>query len=147
MIYPVTTLEQARAALEYFNGFHDGFVRKLGLVSHDVFEARGVHTLSGRLDLELDVAHYNYREGEPPADQIVELRFAEVRDLWMDLPYTFGEWAIIELRLASATRTAFGKAEPCLAAAMLHHRLEEEHWAEREVLWFTFRSAEFTEVP
>jgi hypothetical protein len=145
--YPVATLEQARVALEYFNGFHDGFIRRLGLVSHDRFEARGVHTLSGRLDLELDLAHYNYREGEPPADQVVELRFAEVRGLWIDLPYANGEWAIEDLRIASTTRTEFGREEDCLAAAMLHHRLDQGTWTVREVLRFTFRAAEFTETP
>jgi hypothetical protein len=147
MSYSVATLEQARVALEYFNGFHDGFIRRLALVSHDKFEARGVHTLSARLDLELDLAHNNYREGEPPADQLVELRFAEVRDLWVDLPYANGEWAIVDLRVSSGTRTEFGKEEACLAATMLHHRLDEGSWTVREVLRFSFRAAEFTEVP
>jgi hypothetical protein len=145
--YPVATPEQALLALAYFNQFHDGFIRRLALISHDTFEARGVHTLSGRLDLELDLAHYNYREGEPPADQVVELRFTGVRDLWIDLPYTNGEWAIIAFRIAPANRSAFGKEESCLAASMLHHRLEEGRWTSREVLRFTFGDAEFTEVP
>lgn len=144
---PVATLDQAHAALEYFNAFHDGFIRRLALFSHDVFEARGVHTLSGRLDLELDLAHYSYRDGEPPADQIVELRFAEVRDLWVDLPYANGEWAIIDLRVSSATRTEFGREEDCLQATMRHHRLDEGRWTICEVLRFTFKAAEFTEVP
>jgi hypothetical protein len=144
---PVASLDQARAALEYFNAFHDGFIRRLALISHDVFEARGVHTLSGRLDLELDLAHYNYRDGEPPADQIVELRFTEVRDLWVDLPYANGEWAIVDLRVSSATRTGFGNEEQCLQATMRHHRLDEGQWTVCEVLRFTFKAAEFTEVP
>jgi hypothetical protein len=147
MRYPVATLEQARVALEYFNGFHDGFIRRLALVSHDKFEARGVHTLSGRLDLELDLAHYNYREGEPPADQLVQLHFAEVRDLWMDLPYANGEWAIVDLRVVSGSRSELGKEAACLAATLLHHRLDAGSWTAREVLRFTFRVAEFTEVP
>lgn len=147
MSHTVATLEQAVVALEYFNAFHDGFIRRLSLISHDTFEARGVHTLSGRLDLELDLAHYNYRDGEPPADQVVELRFAEVRDLWVDMPYANGEWAINDLRIASAIRNEFGREEPCLAAAMRHHRLEQGRWTVREVLRFTFKGGEFTEVP
>jgi hypothetical protein len=62
---------EAEAVLDYFNGFHDGFIKRLTLVSHDYFEARGTQVCSGRLDLELLIAHYNYRDGEPPADQVV----------------------------------------------------------------------------
>jgi hypothetical protein len=64
------TPEEAAAILEYFNGFHDGFIKQLILSSYDYFERRGVQACSGRLDLEVVIAHYNYRDGEPPADQL-----------------------------------------------------------------------------
>src|ERR671917_581753 len=67
----LTTPEEVEAILEYFNGFHDGFIKKLTLSSHDYFERRGVQACSGRLDLDLVIAHYNYRSGEPPANQLV----------------------------------------------------------------------------
>ena len=82
----VATPEQAEEVLEYFNGFHDGFIKRLSLVSYDYFEARGVQVCSGRLDLELEIAHYNYRNGEPPADQVVHARFTHVRHLHAEMP-------------------------------------------------------------
>jgi hypothetical protein len=51
----VATPEEAEAVLEYFNGFHDGFIKQLTLTSHDYFEARGTQVCSGRLDLELSL--------------------------------------------------------------------------------------------
>jgi hypothetical protein len=60
------TAEEAAAILEYFNGFHDGFIKRLTLNSFDYFESRGVQACSGRLDLELVIAHYNYRNGNLP---------------------------------------------------------------------------------
>jgi hypothetical protein len=38
----VATAEGTAAVLEYFNGFHDGFIKRLALISHDYFEARGI---------------------------------------------------------------------------------------------------------
>src|SRR5215212_9758372 len=78
--------EEAEAVLDYFNGFHDGFIKRLTLISHDYFEARGVQVCSGLLDLELEIAHYNYRDGEPPADQLVQASFTHVRHLHTDMP-------------------------------------------------------------
>jgi hypothetical protein len=35
MHFLVAEMEEATAALEFFNGFHDGFLRHLCLISHD----------------------------------------------------------------------------------------------------------------
>ena len=56
----ITNLSEAEAVLDYFNGFHDGFIKQLTLISHDRFEARGVQASSERLTLEITLAHYNY---------------------------------------------------------------------------------------
>ena len=82
----VASPEEAEAVLDYFNGFHDGFIKRLTLISHDYFEARGVQVCSGHLDLEVEIAHYNYRDGEPPATQVVQARFTHVRHLHTDMP-------------------------------------------------------------
>ena len=49
----IVATAEAEALLEYFNGFHDGFIKQLTLISHDYFEARGIQVCSGRLDLDL----------------------------------------------------------------------------------------------
>ncbi len=38
----VASPEEAAAVLHYFNGFHDGYIKRLTLVSHDYFEAPGI---------------------------------------------------------------------------------------------------------
>ena len=91
------TPEEAAAILEYFNGFHDGFIKQLTLNLYDYFERWGVQACSGRLDLELEIAHYNYRDGEPPADQVVHARFTHVRDLQADMPGRTAEWTIMNV--------------------------------------------------
>ena len=68
--YIITNLSEADAALDYFNGFHDGFIKQLALISHDQFEARGVQASGERLTLEITFAHYNYRQDSKPVDRL-----------------------------------------------------------------------------
>ena len=138
MRHEVENQADAEAALEYFNGFHDGFVRELTLRSHDRFEARGVHETSGRLDLDIVFAHYNYRDGEPPADQLVLGHFFEVREVAVDFPMLPGDWAIMALRIEAAPG---GR----LIASMLQHRLVEGEWVASEGLRFSFTRARLLE--
>ena len=139
------TAEEAAAILEYFNGFHDGFIKQLTLNSFDYFESRGVHACSGRLDLELVIAHYNYRDGEPPANQVVNARFTHVRDLRADVPGRAAEWAIMNVHIEPGVRLSDLDEEPCFYARLLHNRLEKDRWVHRQALGFTFREAEFHE--
>jgi hypothetical protein len=142
----LVTAADAAAALDYFNAFHDGFIRELALGSHDRFEARGVQALSGRLDLEIVFAHYNYREGEPPADQLVRARFRQVAGLVLDLAYRHGEWSIDSLGIEGGSRPGPGGEEACLVASLWQHRLEEGAWGRHEAVRFTFREAEIEEL-
>jgi hypothetical protein len=143
----VATAEEARAVLEYFNGFHDGFIKRLTLISYDYFEARGVQACSGRLDLELAIAHYNYREGEPQADQVVQARFADVRHLHADMPGNAAEWSLINVHFYHGTRLRERVEEPCFYARFLQNRLDNDRWVLYQPLDFSFREAEFSEVP
>jgi hypothetical protein len=143
----VATAEEAGAVLEYFNGFHDGFIKRLTLISYDYFEARGVQACSGRLDLELAIAHYNYREGEPQADQVVQARFAHVRHLHADMPGNAAEWSLINVHFDRGTRLRERVEEPCFYARFLQNRLDNDRWVLYQPLDFSFREAEFSEVP
>jgi len=141
----VATPEQAEAVLEYFNGFHDGFIKRLALTSYDYFEQRGVQVCSGRLDLELEIAHYNYRSGEPPTDQVVHARFTHVRQLRADMPGNAAEWTIANVHFERGTRPGTVTDEPCFHARFLQNRLDGGEWILDQVLGFSFREGDFRE--
>ena len=143
----VATPEDAEAVLEYFNGFHDGFIKQLNLLSHDYFEARGTQVCSGRLDLDLTIAHYNYRTGEPPADQLIHARFAHVRHLHADMPGNPAEWSLVNVYFERGTRPTTWTEEPCFYARFVQNRLDEDRWVHYPALRFSFREAEFRELP
>jgi hypothetical protein len=143
----VATPEQAETVLEYFNGFHDGFIKRLALTSYDYFEQRGIQVCSGRLDLGLEIAHYNYRSGEPPADQVVHARFTHVRQLRADIPGNPAEWTLANVHFERGTRPAAVTDEPCFHARFLQNRLVGGEWVLHEALGFSFREADFRESP
>ena len=144
--FPLRTAAEAEAALDYFNAFHDGFIRTLTLRSHDAFEARGVHHVSGRLDLELLFAHYNYRRGQPPADQLVRARFERVSGLRADLPFAHGEWSIDRVEIEMDPPVPGSGTERRLATRIVHHRLVNGAWTTAEGLRFAFGEGEIEEV-
>ena len=146
MRHALGTAGEAEAALEYFNAFHDGFIRELVLRSHDRFEARGVHQVSGRLDLELLLAHYNYGRGEPPADQLIRARFQRVSALRAEVPFAHGEWSIDRVEIEAGSRDGVYGTEPCLVARIVHHRLVDGGWTAAEGLRFAFAEGTVEEL-
>ena len=42
-----TTLSEALGLLDYFNGFHDGFIKRLSILSRDEFVSRGSNIVRG----------------------------------------------------------------------------------------------------
>ena len=143
----IATPEDAEAVLDYFNGFHDGFIKRLTLISHDYFEARGVQVCSGRLDLELVLAHYNYRNGEPPANQVIQARFRHVRHLHMNMPGNAAEWSLANVHFEYGVRLTPRTEESCFYARFLQNRLDADRWVLHHALLFSFREAEFGEPP
>src|SRR5262249_2877674 len=101
MNFVVESPEQAQAAVEFFNAFHDGFVRSFNLVSHDTFEDRHTHNTTGRLDLEIVFAHSNYGEGVPPFDQLIRARFFGVLDLRLAMTGLPTDWPITSLAIGT----------------------------------------------
>ena len=141
----LTTTEEAETILEYFNGFHDGFIKQLTLNTYDYFERRGVQACSGRLDLELVIAHYNYRDGEPPANQVVHARFTQVRHLHAEMPGGAAEWSIVNVHFEEGIRHTVGAEERCFYARLLQNRLYQGQWLHHRALAFSFQEAEFYE--
>jgi hypothetical protein len=142
----VTTAAEAAAVVAYFNAFHDGFIRRLTLVSHDVHTSRDVHLTTGRLDLEIVFAHCNYREGAPAPDQLVEARFEQIAGLALAFTGQPADWPILSLELGPAP-DAVGRAPTFLARLVQPRLVDTRRWEHAEALTFGFASAAFREVP
>jgi len=142
--YSIESVEQARDVIERFNGFHDGFIERLSLRSHDYFPERGVHTTTGLLDLEITFAHYNYDAGAPPPDRRIDASFTKVRDLTVRFTGAPTDWPIIGLYLEPTDRGT--KSPGRLLARLVQPRLiDNTAWEHVEAMRFTFERARFWE--
>ncbi len=148
MEHTITNDKQAQAVLNYFNGFHDGFIKQLALKSQDKFEERGVQLCSGNLDLEITFAHYNYEADRRPYDQVIKARFFQVRDLSIDFSGKSYEWSILDLSISQTERAAeTDRQVRCMQATLTQNRLHNrKEWQPHTDLAFTFQYAEFSEL-
>ena len=83
--FTVTATETAAGALDYFNGFHDGFMKRIVIESQDRIDEDLGQTYTGLFDVEIDFAHYNYPDGAAPFhpyNQIVRAAFGTYRTSW-----------------------------------------------------------------
>lgn len=142
-----TTLNEALGLLDYFNGFHDGFIKRLSILSRDEFASRGEQHCWGELVLEVTFAHYNYQDGKRPHDQLVEARFEGVKDLAIEFSGNSYEWAVDGLRIVETERSREGcGVEACMRAILVQKRLHDSReWVRHEDVTFTFRSCRFRE--
>ena len=133
---------EAESAIEYFNAFHDGFIRELRLSTHDRFPERGVHETGERPDLELVFGHYNYERDTRPADQLVRASFRGVMQLETELTGLATEAAVKYVAIEDGTRRREdGSEEPCLRAVVVASRLDGDEWREVEAIRFSFERA------
>jgi len=56
--FAISSEETAATALDYFNGFHDGFMKRIVFASQDRIEDDLSQTCTGLFDAEIDFAHY-----------------------------------------------------------------------------------------
>lgn len=138
----------AEQTLEYYNHFHDSFIKYVQLLSHDEFLRRGEQSSNGRLDLEILFAHYNYRNGEVHHTQTVESKFFQVMDIQSNFSGLIYEWSIDFLEIEETTRIIEGQqTETCMKAVMTQKRLNEQNqWEGYVSLQFTFHNAVFQET-
>jgi hypothetical protein len=142
------TIKDGESILDYFNGFHDGFIKQLAIMSHDRFEARGVQASGERLTLEITFAHYNYQQDTRPTQQQIKARFFDVMDLSIDFSGLSYEWSINHMRFFETQRALEdGQSTPCLGASLMQPHLNtRREWELREDVRFTFSRAEFEEL-
>jgi len=146
--YIITNLSEAEVALEYFNGFHDGFIKQLALISHNQFEARGVQASGERLTLAITFAHYNYQQDSKPVDQRIRARFFKVINVAIDFSGLSTDWSVNHLTFFDTQRTLEdGHNESCLGANLMQSRLNpDREWKLHQDVRFTFSRAEFEEL-
>ena len=142
------TLNEALGLLDYFNGFHDGFIKQLSIRSRDEFVSRGEQHCAGELGLEIIFAHYNYKDGKRPHDQLVAARFEGVKELAIEFSGNSYEWAVDGLTLAETERAREGGGvEACMSAVLVQKRLNDSReWVRHEDVTFTFRGCSFRET-
>ncbi|MCI0486335.1 MAG: hypothetical protein L0229_07015 [Blastocatellia bacterium] len=144
----VTTIQEAIESLDWFNYFHDGFIKRLTVLSRDEFVGRGEQRCSGELRLEITFAHYNYQRDERPHSQMIEASFEGVKDLSVSFSGNSHEWAINTLTIGETSRAREdGEEESCLKAVLAQSRLKDgREWVLHEDLSFTFRGCTFSEI-
>ena len=146
-ILSVRTIKDAESILDYFNGFHDGFIKQLTLKSQDEFKDWGHQLCTGELSLEIVFAHYNYAAGERPHTQLVEAEFRQVKELSINFSGQSHEWSILNVLVRESTRIREdGSGEPCFRMVLLQNHLEGDKWQPHEDLVFTFLEAAFYEI-
>ena len=146
-ILNLKTIEDAELILDYFNGFHDGFIKQLTLKSSDEFKDWGHQLCTGDLSLEIIFAHYNYAAGERPHTQLIEAEFRQVKDLSINFSGQAHEWSILNVLVTESARTREdGSSEPSFRAVLLQNRLENNEWQPNEDLAFTFTEGVFHEI-
>jgi hypothetical protein len=152
--FQVSSVEEAARALEYYNGFHDGFMKRMLIESHDEIHRDLSQSCTGVFEVAVDFAHYNYANGaEPfhPHNQIVRAEFRNVQDLCCDFGQGFLGNTIISVSIIPVNRRKGGEAttEQCLGLRLgRHFFLDESRRHEfRESQLFTFTDATFVEQP
>lgn len=147
----MSSVDEAREVLDYFNGFHDGFMKRIAIVSQDDIDEEYAQSCTGRFDVEIDFAHYNYRfDDRPPHDQIIRAVFGDVQDIFVDLSEGYVGNMIIGLFVNAANRRQGGTTtvEPAMALSLERSFLLEPHrrWENRRMQFFTFSAATFHEL-
>lgn len=150
--FHVSSVEEAAAAFDYFNGFHDGFMKRIDIASRDEIDQDHGQSCTGLFDVEIEFAHYNYADGDAPFhphNQVVHALFRDVQDIFWDLREGFQGNTILNLSVipvnrrrgaSTATETALG-----LQLARNYYQEEYRRYELRQSQLFTFTKATFSE--
>ena len=140
----LATAGDAAAITEYFNGFHDGFIRSLAIRSRDRFTVYGPavtdigHQTTGAFDVDVEFAHYNYAAGSQPADRIVEAVFSDVAAIRLELDRIKAEeWPL--------TVVEFPQLDARFALDVTWGLWDGVTWSTQQYRLFTFATARFRE--
>ncbi len=149
----ISSIDDGRLVLDYFNGFHDGFMKRIEIVSHDEIDSEHGQRCTGVFDVEIDFAHYNYAAGDDPFhpyNQIVRARFRDAHDIFCDLQSGYLGNTIAALTVTPKLRvtTLGGAPEECVGLQLARNFFLEQHrrFELRQSELFTFKDAVFEEL-
>lgn len=126
-----------------FNGFHDGFIKKISLECGDYFDKNKDVIINNNYEITIAFAHNNYNKGIPPFNRIIHARFREVKELKIDMgSIGVGEWDIINLKVENSIE----KNSFRLGILFPHYNHINKVWENIEKIFFKFCEAEFTEI-
>ena len=150
--FRVSSPEEAATAFDYFNGFHDGFMKRIDVASRDVIDEDHGQSCTGLFDVEIEFAHYNYSDGEAPFhpyNQIVHAVFRDAQDIFCDFREGFLGNTILSLSVVPANRRKGGSTDVESALGLqLARNYYQEHYHRyelRQSQLFTFTEATFRE--
>ena len=84
-MFVIKDITSAQEALDYFGGFHDGYIKSVKFISdarHDVdsvLQSAGLY-LHETLSLEMEIGHFNYDWPNVPYDRMISLKFTDVEN-------------------------------------------------------------------
>lgn len=146
VIVRATSVAELRERIERFNGFHDGFLKRVEIISSDEFQdADGMRRIAnGNVAVALELAHVNYRPRSERSSGVVVVKLERVTALETKMGAVgpiFPSWSIMD---ATAEQAADGSA---LAFSLWTTTKTPGAAWERELLAkFIFRSAVFEEL-
>lgn len=145
------TENDAKTILQFYNSFHDGFIKSICLKSNDHFKPNKDQICSGSFDVSIDFAHHNYNEGKPKYNQMIHADFKDVKDFILNAEgvkkYDWSINAIIierSKRISENTKKCY---ESCFVFKVVHECLDAKsnEWNNVEKELFTFSEAKFKE--
>ncbi len=145
--FSFATLGELQVALEFFNYFHDGFIRRSTISTSQQFsQVADPYADPPRLDLTLTIAHYNYAYGPDgftrPFTQEIEATFEYVTDFTADWTGRSPDGYLFNVACEARERPIHGLAlngnEACLRVVLVGKRLiAGQEWRECEDVVFT----------
>ena len=94
-MFSVEDVKSGQEAVDYFNGFHDGYVKSVKLITNTEYnvdekdlgdDKESVLWSAGlycheKLSSEIEIGHFNYNWPNVPYNQIISLKFTDVKDV------------------------------------------------------------------
>jgi hypothetical protein len=136
--YRISSVNDSVKALEYFNAFHDGLIKRIEITSQDEVTPDKSQIVTGLFDVTLIIAHYNYDEGRQPYNRLIEFAFTNARNIHMDFRAE-GEldWNINAM--------AIQEVDDLLLFVLERNQYDGKKWTVQEHRLFLFESAEISE--
>ena len=134
----INSIKNTSEVLEYFNGFHDSFIKAITIRSLDEITPDKNQICTGLFDITLTIAHYNYNKGKPPFNQLVQLNFSDSRNINMNF-HNIGscDWNIDSIEIK--------KTKESLLCVLQRNIFNGKKWTKQQHNLFLFSDVKIIE--